>query len=224
MSAHLTEEEQVEALKRWWAENGKSLIVAVIIGVGGYMGFGAWKDGRQAGAEEASAQYEQITELMAGQEAVSETDKATINHLAQGLKDNHADTLYGVQAAMLLAKQAVEANDLSKAEAELRWALDQASELNVELLARLRLARVLAAQAKFADALSVISVQEEASFASLYAEVRGDVFAAESKLDKAAEAYTAAIASVDAKDMARAGQLRMKLNSVQPKAADKKDV
>lgn len=224
MSAHLTEEEQLEALKRWWSENGKSLIVAVIIGVGGYMGFGSWKDSRQASAEEASAQYEQITELMAGNEAVSEIDKATVNHLAHGLKDNHADTLYGVQAAMLLAKQAVEENDLAQAEVELRWALDKAAEANVELLARLRLARVLAAQAKFEDAMSIITVEEEGSFASLYAEVRGDVYAAESKVDQAVVAYEAAIASVDAKDMARAGQLRMKLNSVQPKAVEKKDV
>jgi len=30
-----TEEEQVEALKRWWQENGKSLILTIAVSVGG---------------------------------------------------------------------------------------------------------------------------------------------------------------------------------------------
>lgn len=221
MSAHLTEEEQIETLKRWWADNGKSLVVAVIIGVGGYMGFGAWKENRQVSAEQASSQYEQITELLAKQEAITEAEKATVGHLALELKSNYADTLYGVQASMLLAKQAVEAGDLAQAEMELRWALEHGDADNVLHLARVRLARVLVAEDKATEALSLLNLKEEGAFASLYAEIRGDIYAAQQNLSQAAAAYQTALSSVLSQDRARADQLRIKLNGVQPVAEEK---
>ncbi|MBB3167976.1 tetratricopeptide repeat protein [Simiduia aestuariiviva] len=219
MSAHLTEEEQLEALKRWWAENGKSLIVAAILGVGGYMGFNAWQDDRQASAEMASSKFEDITELMSKQEQLSEADTATVAHLAKGLKADHGDTLYGVNAAMLLAKQAVEAGELASAEAELRWALEQSGSDNVSHLVRVRLARVLVAQGKAEEALTLVAIEDQGAFSSLYAEVKGDAYVAKKDNAKAAEAYQAALAGLSGNDMARAGQIRMKLNSVQPAAA-----
>lgn len=218
MSAHLTEEEQLEALKRWWDENGKSLLIAVVLGVGGYMGFNAWQDGRQTSAEQASAQFEEITELLAQQEALTDADKATVSHVAQGLKDAHGDTLYGVNAAMLLAKQAVEAGDLAKAETELRWALAHVDAENVTHLARLRLARVLTAQAKADEALTLLAVESEGAFSSLYSEAKGDAHLALDDKAQAAKAYEAALANLSGQEMARANQIRMKLNSVQPAA------
>lgn len=220
MSAHLTEEEQLEALKRWWDENGKSLIVAVILGVGGYMGFNAWQDGRQASAEQASATFEDITELLTAEPQLSEENAATVNHLASGLKAEHSDTLYGVNAALLLAKQAIDADDLATAEAELRWALEQSPAENVSHLVRVRLARVLVAQSKADEALALVAVENEGAFGSLYAEVKGDAYVAQSQSEKAASAYQAALTRLGAQDMARAEQIRMKLNSVQVAVVD----
>ena len=37
-----TEEEQVEALKSWWKENGKSLIMGVVIAVAAVFGWRGW--------------------------------------------------------------------------------------------------------------------------------------------------------------------------------------
>ena len=31
MADHITEEEQIEALKRWWDENGKQTILAIVL-------------------------------------------------------------------------------------------------------------------------------------------------------------------------------------------------
>lgn len=222
MSAHLTEEEQLEALKRWWADNGKSLIVAVVVGVGGFLGFNAWQDGRKASDEAASAQYEQITELAVKGDELTEQELVTVKHLATQLKDNHGDTLYGIQAALLLAKQAVSEQELAQAETELRWAKGQAGEDNVAHLVRLRLARVLMAQDKYSDALAELKVAQEGAFASLYAEGRGDIYLAQADAANAASEYQVALDKLSAQDAARASTLRMKLNSVQP-VADKKD-
>ena len=37
-----TEEEQLEAIKRWWKENGTSLIAGVAIAAAGVFGWNAW--------------------------------------------------------------------------------------------------------------------------------------------------------------------------------------
>jgi len=33
MAEHLNDEEQVEALKKWWSENGKSVVGGVVLGL-----------------------------------------------------------------------------------------------------------------------------------------------------------------------------------------------
>ena len=38
MAEDITEEEQIEALKRWWAENGMQTVLAVVLVIGGYFG------------------------------------------------------------------------------------------------------------------------------------------------------------------------------------------
>ena len=42
MADHITEEEQIEALKRWWDENGKQVVLAIVLTVGGYFGWQAY--------------------------------------------------------------------------------------------------------------------------------------------------------------------------------------
>ena len=43
MSTLETEEQQVEAIKKWWQENGKSLIAGIVIGLGGIVGWQGWQ-------------------------------------------------------------------------------------------------------------------------------------------------------------------------------------
>ena len=58
MADHITEEEQIEALKRWWDDNGKQTILAIVLTVGGYFGWQAWTqhvDEQAAAASRAAA-------------------------------------------------------------------------------------------------------------------------------------------------------------------------
>ena len=41
--SYRTEEEQVEALKAWWRENGKSTVVAIAMAVMGVFGWQGWQ-------------------------------------------------------------------------------------------------------------------------------------------------------------------------------------
>ena len=62
MSDFLTEEEQVAQLKSWWAENGTTIVVGIVVAVVALGGW-RWYDGYSIGqAEAASALYESYRE------------------------------------------------------------------------------------------------------------------------------------------------------------------
>ena len=44
METFRTEEEQVEAIKRWWQENGKSTVLGVAIAMAAVFGWRGWND------------------------------------------------------------------------------------------------------------------------------------------------------------------------------------
>ncbi len=220
MSEHLTEEEQLEALKNWWKENGTSLIVGVVVAVGGYFGWQGWQGQQQQAAETASAIYQDVLTAVAVADMTDE-QRATANHLSTQLKDQHSDSLYAHNAALLMAKLAVEAQQQDKAIEELQWLLEQQPAEEVALLTRLRLARVLADQQQYDQALSQLQGVEAKSFSASYAEVRGDIYLAQGKLNEARAAYQLALQQLSEKQAGNRNLLEMKLADLQlPSAVD----
>ncbi len=222
MTAHLTEEEQLEALKRWWNENGKSTIAAVVLAVGGYFGWESWQTSQQQQAEAASALYQDLLEaaIVEPGQSLDDAAEATANHLAATLKDSHSSSLYAAQAALILAKLSVDDGRLDEAAVELEWVLGQKPDLELRLLAQLRLARVAIAQQDYDKALSLLAAAdgvELASYSSSYAEVRGDVYILQGMTDQARNEYQSALAQLEASS-SRRQILEMKLNDIQPVA------
>lgn len=214
MSDHLTEEEQLEALKRWWKENGKFIVLAVVVAVGGYFGWGAWQDQQRAQAEAASAQYEQLLGSLRSPE--QELPSELVEELKQG------GGLYALNAALIKARAAVEKDDLDAAAEQLQWVLDQSPEATIAQLTRVRLARVLAAQGSHDAALAELqSAEPSESFASEYAEARGDIFLAQGKTDEARSAYQFALESLTSPQQNRAGLLQMKIDNLKTASAGK---
>lgn len=212
MSDHLTEEEQLEALKRWWKENGKFIVLAVVVAVGGYFGWGAWQDQQRAQAESASTQYEQLLNSMRSPE--QELPSELVENLKQG------GDLYAYNAALIKARDAVEKGELDAAAEQLQWVLDQSPDAPVAQLTRLRLARVLAAQGSHDTALAELKSSEPAeSFASEYAEVRGDILLAQGKPDDARGAYQFALENLTSPQQNRAALLQMKIDNLKTASA-----
>ncbi len=212
MSDHLTEEEQLEALKRWWKENGKFIVLAVVVAVGGYFGWGAWQDQQRAQAEAASAQYEQLLNSLRAPD--QELPAEVVQELKQG------SGLYAYNAALIKARTAVEKGDLDAAAKELQWVLDESPEAPVAQLTHLRLARVLAAQGSHQAALAELQRTEPSeSFASEYAEVRGDILLAQGNTDEARSAYQFALENLTSPQQNRAGLLQMKIDNLKTASA-----
>lgn len=216
MSVHLSEEEQLEVLKRWWKDYGRTVVIAVLVAVAGYFAYTTWQDQKRQKAEKASEVYEQLLKLANAEpgKVLTDSDKATITHLASELKDGNSESMYAHSAAFFLAKLAVEDNKLDVAVRELKWVLSAKPEAATEQLARLRLARVLTAQQAYADALAQLSPEPAAAFTAEYAEARGDILKLQGDLDAARTAFEKALAVTDPQQQERYMLLQMKVDDL----------
>jgi predicted negative regulator of RcsB-dependent stress response len=188
----------------------------VLVAVVGYFGYTTWQDQKRQKAEKASEVYEQLLKLTNAEpgKTLTDSDKATIAHLAGELKDGNSKSMYAHSAAFFLAKLAVEDNKLDIAVSELKWVLSAKPDAATEQLARLRLARVLTAQKVYADALAQLSPEPAAAFTSEYAEARGDILKLQGDLDAARTAYEKALAATDPQQQERYMLLQMKVDDL----------
>ncbi|MFV8818111.1 YfgM family protein [Haliea sp. E17] len=188
METYRTEEEQVEALKRWWVENGRSTITAIIFALA--VGFG-WQGWQKYGIEKAQAASNAYQGML---QKYSQADVAGADELANQIKTDYAGSTYAQFAALHLARAAVEGGDLVAAESELRWAADKADkDSEVYRVAQLRLARVVAARGDAEGALGILDSTSPGSFQAAYQAVRGDILMQQGDKAAAKEAYSSAL-------------------------------
>ena len=187
MSEHLTEAEQVEALKKWWKENGTAIIIGIVVGLGAVIGVRYWFSYQETRGVNASNLYDKFTA------AVGKKDVALVETLSNEMRDKFKGTSYAALTAMQLAKQDVDANKLPEAEKNLRWALANPGHKVIGLIARQRLAEVLYAEGKLDDALTLLDKVKDPTFDPRFALIRGDILRKQGKSEQAREAYQLAL-------------------------------
>lgn len=214
MDAYRTEDEQVEALKRWWKENGASTLLTIVVVVGGYFGWQAWQKNKQQQQAGASAEYQQLLQVtMELEQDASDARYATASHLVDSLKTDYPNTLYARYAALMQAKLLVDQKDLDAAQEQLRWVLESKPDPELQQLANLRLARVLFAAGDAERALEQMNSADYGQFAAIYYELRGDIHTSQGDLEAARQDYQSALAS-SAGNPDAMPLVRMKLDSL----------
>jgi len=217
VAEHLSDEEQLENLKQWWKEHGLFTILAVLVSIGGYFGWGYWQEQRQQQVETASMLYQQMMEVSIvdpGQKA-NDTQHKLVNELAVQLKTEFSDSQYARYGALLVARLAVEKNDLDVAAEQLKWALDDADE-GLGLIITLRLAKVEASRGNLDLAVSMLNGVDAKTMSSAYAEARGDFYLMKGDKSAAYEAYQQATKLASEQDNRLGPILQLKLNQVAP--------
>lgn len=207
MDVYTTEEEQVDAIKKWWADNWKSLAGGVLIGVAILFGGKAWIKQQDLKIEAASAEFEAMMQ------ATSEDKNDVAADHAAKLLGQFVDSTYAVAAALTLAKIKMEENDLAAAKIHLRWAIDHSSQSAFKHVARLRLARVLLSEGKTDDSLATLVNIDAGTYVASYEELKGDIYLAQGKMNQARTAYTLALAALDSSARGR-DFLEMKLDDL----------
>lgn len=218
MADYHADQEQLDALRRWWKQYGAPVALAVTLVVGGWFGWQQWQGAQARTAEAASLVYE---EMMAGVASapLQDMDPERLDALvatAQKLKTDYGRTQYARLAGLLLARLAVARNDLDTAALELRAITQNSHDKELARIAQLRLVRVLTAQEKYDEALSLADAQVPDAMTGAFAEARGDIRFLRGETDAARADYQTALARLDGRDGLLKSLLEIKLNQVQP--------
>lgn len=187
MAYDLQEQDQLDAFRAFWKQYGNTILLAltlVLLAVGGWRGWAAYQ---QRQATTAAGLYAQL------EEAVRTKNLERLKEATQTLTDQYGRTVYGGMAALLAARSHAEAGDVAAAKAALKWAVERASESEIKLVARLRLAGLLLDEKAYDDGLALLTGVEAGAFEPLFADRRGDLLQASGRTDDARSAYRAAL-------------------------------
>lgn len=182
------DDEQLEALKRWWQKNWQSIVLGLALAILIVAGWQYWQNKQAADRAAASRGFDTVINALGNPDATERL--ATMEFALDDLKQNYSRSPYAVFAAMVAASVYMEEEAPEKAAAELSWALERAGDEPLPKVIRLRLARAYHAAGDHESALATL---EEGSvsgrFEPLYRELEGDIHVALGNNSAALKAY-----------------------------------
>ncbi|MGK0673714.1 MAG: tetratricopeptide repeat protein [Halothiobacillaceae bacterium] len=187
MAVDIHEEEQVEALKRWWREHGIAVIAGLLLVVALVLGWQWWQARQEARAHQAGQIY---TELL----AKLDQTPAEARPAAERLLNEFAGSTYADLAGLALARIEIEKGQVEAARARLQHLVAHARDESVRTLAGLRLARLQWGMGDAEAALKQLEGKLPEAFRAEAETLRGDVLVSLGRLDEARKAYDAALA------------------------------
>ena len=182
-----TEEQQLEQIRHWWKEHGKTVIAGLVLGIGTVIGWTTWRNHQESTAEHLSARYDAIVTTA----AIPEYEQ--VRELTDELIADYPQSSYAALSALVGAHAAYSNKDATTAERLLRWAAENATAFDIASVARLRLAQLLSEQGEIEQALSLLDAVSEEDFAVLRLEARGDVLTTKKDVGAAKTAYDEAL-------------------------------
>ena len=183
---NMSDSEQVEMIKKWWKDYGKAIAIAVAIGLVVGFGWRYWHKYKLEQAQSASLLYQQLSA------ADYQKQPKVAKTFAERLMKNYSRSPYATFAALWTAKQDVQKNNLAAALANCQWILKNSHVRSLKQIARIRAARILLAQKKPKDAMSILNKVDDKTFKPLIENVKGDIHNAMGNGKAAQKAYQAA--------------------------------
>ncbi|WP_407546854.1 YfgM family protein [Vibrio parahaemolyticus] len=202
MELYDTEEQQVEAIKDWWKENGKAVIIGAVVGLGGLFGWRYYQDTVIQASETASQGYTTAMNTLQEKGVDAQSD-------VQAFIESNEVKEYSVLAALQLAKAQVEAKDFTAALEQLKWAQSNTKDAALSPLISYRIARIETEMGNFDAANTELGKVTDTAWAGRIAELRGDIALRQGDKDAAYAAYTEAQQAADASPT-----LQMKLDDL----------
>lgn len=203
------EHEQGERVRNWIRENGMSIVLGLVLAIGGVFGWRQWGEYREGQALLAADYYTLVqTELDAGR-----TDEALAQY--DVMRESVAGQSYTALAGLLVASTLVENGDTEQAAGIYEDILERRKLRALWPSTRLRLARLRQETGDTAGALELLSGDPPAGYEALWAELRGDLLMDQERVDEAREAYREALASIEA-DGGNPVIVRSKLDATGP--------
>jgi len=195
MASHLDleEQEQLDAVKRFWSQYG-NLVVGVLIAVlASFAAWNVWNWWQRDQAVKAGAMFDELDRTArAG-------DAERAGRIFADLKDRYGRTAFAEQGGLLNARVQAEGGHADAAKAALEWVAANATEVEYQTVAHLRLAGVLLDAKQYDEALKQLQAATAPGFEALVEDRRGDVLSAQGKPDEAKAAYQKSWQAMDPK-------------------------
>ncbi len=184
---YLTDDEQLEHVKRVVAENWVWVLGGVVLGAALIFGYRYYDGYRNERALRAAVQFGDMTS------ALERDDRNKSRQIAAELIKDYPNSPYADQAQLVTARLAVDDGQLANAVAPLTQVMSNSKDSELRHIARLRLARILIDQRKPDEAIKTLAEDTPGAFAARYHEVRGDAFYAKNDVKAALTEYQAAL-------------------------------
>jgi predicted negative regulator of RcsB-dependent stress response len=193
MAYDLEEQEQLDELKAWWKAHGHIVLIIVGVAIASSTGVQGWKYYQNKQSKEASAQFQALTQS-------DPKNIKAIQALSAGLMEKYTSTPYAGRAAVVAAKANFAAGDAKSAKAQLEWAAKNAQEDPVKSIALLQLAAIQMDEKQYDAALKTLAEKHDAGFDGIFADLKGDILAAQNKKAEAKAAYEEALTKLDVRN------------------------
>lgn len=204
----LSEKEQLDEMRAWWSENGRFVITGVVLGVAIIFGWNQWRSSIENAQIEASNLFEEVM----GAVATGDTDTAEV--AANNLFDNYERTVYPAQTRLALARLYMDKGRDQDAVEVLRQLIAEGDESEINMVGRLRLAKVLLYQNKPDEVVELMEGRATGGFAARYSEVLGDAYAAKGDYAAAQTAYLAALTEDQSLQTIDNSLIQLKINDL----------
>jgi predicted negative regulator of RcsB-dependent stress response len=191
---YMTDDEQLEVVKRHIKEYGAWILGGVVLGVAGLFGWRYYESYQNTQALAAAGKFSEMTT------AIQANDFTKSRTVADGIIKDFPSSPYADQAQLALAGIAVDGGKSADAVAPLTLVMNNAKDTDLRQIARLRLARVLIDQGKPDEAIKLLGEGTPGGFAGRYHEVRGDALRAKKDAAGAITEYKAAMSTNDGGD------------------------
>jgi predicted negative regulator of RcsB-dependent stress response len=201
----LSEKEQIEQMRAWWAEYGRYVIAGVVIAVGLLLGFNQYQNSKLDAQTAASRLFETLAEH------VTDGNLDQAEAVAAELATDFAKTSYAAQSRLAMARLYMDKNRDEDAADALRELLEMPAGGELKPIATLRLARILLYQDKAQEVVDLLESLDDPAFAALASEILGDAYVALGRHEDAGEAYRTALADPTQPPTIDRGLVQMKL-------------
>jgi len=204
VEVYSNENEQVDALRRFFADNGKALAIGIVVGIAALGGWRYWSAHQDNSGKASSAQYQKLTSAM-------QADKPQSLEAVAAFASENNNT-YGALAALDLSKQYVETSQLDKAITLLQNALKDTSDANLQAVINLRLARIQLQQNQADAALKTLGNVKGDGWGAIVADIRGEALLSKGDKQGARDAWSKGADSQASPALKQ--MLQMKMNNL----------
>lgn len=205
MAYDLEEQETLDAVKDWWAQYGTIIVVVVLVAAASVAGWRGWQWYQGHKALQAMGYFEAIE---VASKKLDDESMQRIQAASNTLRNDFPKSGYTNRGLLVAAKAMQDTGNLDGAQQQLDWLINNSNEAALKNLAKLRLANVLYQKQDYDAALGLLDNPSQA-FIGLYADTKGDIYAAQGNKQQAQLSWEQALDSLKNDPLAQVIQLKL---------------